>query len=518
MALRKHRYAKDPLVNRSLRHSLQDATAYSVMAGAGETYFSAFGLFLKATTQQIGVLATLPPLLGSLMQLLSAWIGQRTRRRMPVILTGVCLQACTWVPIMLLPMLFPQNAVYLLIGAVIVYYAGANLAAPLWSSLMGELVPERRRGRYFARRTRIASLVTFVALTGAGLVLHLSKQAGATALGYLIIFSLAAVARLVSVYHIGSMHEPERPAPPRGEPLLKAGWAGRVRRSGLVYFSSFVALMQCAVAISAPFFTVYMLRDLQFTYLQFMANTAAAVLTQYLTLTTWGRLSDAFGNRLILVITGSVIPLLPALWLVSSDFRYLLLVQVLGGVGWAGFSLSSGNFLYDLIPSTKRAPYLALHNVVVAVGVFLGAMLGGLLAVALPRELALGGMHLHWIFPLQGVFVVSTVARLLVAGVFLHGLREVRTVRVMSVRQLVFRVARFNALQGLFFDVVTGFRRKPDAASPIPDSEIDAAGSAACSSRQAQQSRVLSLHGVQVFPSGKTLIGPRGVPDTAPLP
>lgn len=71
------RYSKDPQVDRTLRHSVRDGVAYSVMAGGGETYFSAFALFPKATAPQVGLLATLPPLLGSLAQLLAVWLGGR---------------------------------------------------------------------------------------------------------------------------------------------------------------------------------------------------------------------------------------------------------------------------------------------------------------------------------------------------------------------------------------------------------------------------------------------------------
>ena len=47
------RYSKDPRTEQSLRHSVRDGVAYSVMAGAGEHYLSAYALFLKATTAQI---------------------------------------------------------------------------------------------------------------------------------------------------------------------------------------------------------------------------------------------------------------------------------------------------------------------------------------------------------------------------------------------------------------------------------------------------------------------------------
>jgi len=111
------------------------------------------------------------------------------------------------------------------------------------------------------------------------------------------------------------------------------------------------------------------------------------------------------------------------------------------------------------VPSPKRTNYLAFHNVVLGVGVFLGAMLGGFLGAWMPREFSVAGHSFTLISTLQGVFLISTVVRLVMALAFLPKLREVRSVRPMSVRGLVFRVTRFNALSGLIFDVVTLFRR-----------------------------------------------------------
>ena len=122
------------------------------MTGAGETYFSAFAVLLKATPGQIGLLAALPQLVASLAQLFSAWLGQRLQRRMPIILFGASLQCFSWVPLILLPLLYPDYAVIALIAAVMLYYFGSNMAVPQWSSLMGDLVHKRRRGR--GARTR----------------------------------------------------------------------------------------------------------------------------------------------------------------------------------------------------------------------------------------------------------------------------------------------------------------------------------------------------------------------------
>src|SRR5690606_30784608 len=130
---------------------------------------------------------------------------------------------------------------------------------------------------------------------------------------------------------------------------------------------------------------------------------------------TWGRLSDAFGNRLVLLLTGGLVPLLPALWLVSDRFAYVLLLQALGGLAWAGFGLAATNYLYDLVPPARRPAYWASHNVLNSAGAFGGAMLGGYLSARMPHIITVLGEKLHLSSGLWAVLLVSTVLRGFVA-------------------------------------------------------------------------------------------------------
>jgi MFS family permease len=446
-------YSRDQATERSLRHSLKDAAAFATMIGIGETYLSAFALFLKASTPQIGLLASLPPLLASLVQLLSAWLGRLTGRRKTIVVTGASVQALAWLPLFWLPALFPHYAVPLLIASVVVYQAGAHLATPQWGSLMGDIVPTRRRGRFFALRTRIVSAMTFLSLAVGGLILHLASSKGDTLQGFAVLFSIAMLARLVSVYQLSRMHDPPGHVAAMEVPVSRDWWR-RLRQSNFVRFSVFFALMQFSVAIASPFFTVYMLRDLRFSYLLFMANTGTAIFAQFLTLNQWGRISDVFGNRRILAATAVVIPLLPLLWTISTKFWYLLIVQAVSGLSWAGFTLSASNFLYDLISRDKRATYLATHNILASTGIFCGALLGGYLGTILPTHFEFGGISARWFSPLLGVFVISTIVRATIVIALVPRIREVRNVRPISFADLIFRVTRVNALAGMFFDIV----------------------------------------------------------------
>jgi MFS family permease len=230
----------------------------------------------------------------------------------------------------------------------------------------------------------------------------------------------------------------------------------------------FFALMQFAVAIASPFFAVYMLRDLHFSYVQFMGNTGMSIFAQFLTLNQWGRISDVFGNRRILSATGILVPMMPLLWIVSSNYWYLLMAQAVSGLVWAGFSLSASNFLYDLIAKDKRATYLATHNVLAATGIFVGAMLGGYLGMKLPARVDLFGVSWVWLSPLIGVFAISTAFRAIVVAVLLPRIREVRRVRPISFQDVIFRVTRVNVLAGVFFDLI-GPKPKSSGGSTKPD-------------------------------------------------
>lgn len=432
-------YSADPRVEQSLRHSVRDGVAYSTMAGAGESFFAAYALFLKASAAHVSLLAALPSLLGSLSQLVSAWAGRYLVRRKTLMVAGVAIQLASWLPIIWLPYFFPQHALAILIGAVAVYYAGFHLASPMWSSLMGDLVPETRRGRFFARRTRLMSITSFAAMLAAGGLLHYFEIAGETRLGFMLVFTIAALARGYSLYQLTRMHEPVHHREGFALPPL-AKLLPRMRHSAFARFSIFFALFNLGVAITSPLFAVYMLRDLGFSYLEYTLSTGVSVMLQFLTLGMWGRITDSFGNRVVLVAMGTVIPVLPALWLVSGSFGYILLLQMAGGLCWAGFSLAAGNYLYDTVVPEKRAAYLAVHNVLSNGGIFLGALLGGFLASVLPAGFTLAGHAWQWTSSLWAVMLLSSLARGAVAALFLPGITEVRRVRPLGALGVLSRI------------------------------------------------------------------------------
>ena len=453
-------HAPDRERDKALKHSVRDGAAYSVMTGAGESYLSAYAIHLRFTEPQIATLASIPPLIGAIAQLFSTWLHRRWRiGRGRIILAGALTQAVSWLPIMLVPLLWPEDQVAALIFWVVAYQVCGNIISPHWPSLMRHLVPEKERGRYFSRRTRVTTLVGFTALIAAGGVLEGFRTHSDALYGFLLLFALAAVARMISGYYLSRL--PDRS--PRGDdiqygtlPLIPV-WQASIRRSPYARFLFYYAGMCFATAVAAPFFAVHMLRDLQFTYIEFMAITAASVLVQFLTLNGWGRVSDAFGNRLILAITGWMVPFVPLLWVFSNNFLYLLAIQALSGLAWGGFALSAGSFFYDLSGDADMAAPITTANVTNALAAFAGAQLGAAAVLWMP-DWAHSDQAWSFEYPLFGVFLLSFATRLAVAVVFVPVLKEVRQVRRASPRRVIFRFTRFSVFSGVGFDIASVWR------------------------------------------------------------
>ncbi len=191
--------------SKSLSYAVKDGVYFSIMSGIGEIYISPFAIFLKASNSQIGFLASIPPLLGAFVQLLSINILNKIRNRMTVILTGVISQALAWIPILLLPFLFRPYAPYLLILSVTAYFAAGNFGTPPWTSLMGDIVPEKTRSTYFGYRNKIMSIFSLGALGLGGLILYLTEKSGNPWAGFSFLFSAAMISRLLSAYSLSKI-------------------------------------------------------------------------------------------------------------------------------------------------------------------------------------------------------------------------------------------------------------------------------------------------------------------------
>lgn len=431
--------AKQSTDEQGLRYGLRDGACQAITQGSGEQYLSAFALLLQASPFQLSVLSALPQLIGTGAQLVSVKLLQWFPDRKALILAGTVGQALVWVPIVLLPLLFPQWGVWLVVGGAAAYFACAHFTAPAWNSLITDWIDQHKRGAYFARRAQIIAGLSFFALCGAGWMLSLWQDSTAAWWGFVLIFALAGSARILSALALS----PVQDLHPTAHREALQGFRSFFRQSATKDFRRFLlfsCLMHASVLIAGPFFVLYMLQELHLSYLGYGGWLATGLLGQLLTLQAWGQFGDRFGNKALLSITGFTVPFLPMLYLVSTNLGFLLAVNFFGGVIWAGLALGLQNYVFDSVRSEDRAKAIALYSTVNAVGWSVGALIGSWMVAHLPSRIAWGGFTLQPVSNLPFVFFLSGVFRLLVSSSLLGTFAEARQVARVSRQQLLWEL------------------------------------------------------------------------------
>src|SRR5437879_12206427 len=237
------------------------------MVGGGENYLSAFALLLHASACPICPLSALPQIVGTWVQLLSVKVRNRFHHRKALIVVGAAGQAVVWLPLLVLPLAFPEHAPWLLIACAVAYVAMGHFAIPAWNSLITDLVDPDQRGAYFGHRARLMTVTSFFALCGAGLVLHAAEAWEKPWAGFVIIFLLAAAARGVSTSYLARIDESTESVTREAEFRLLA-FLRRERGSDFPRFLVFSGLMHVRGLVAGPSFLAYPPQYSTFTYPQ----------------------------------------------------------------------------------------------------------------------------------------------------------------------------------------------------------------------------------------------------------
>jgi len=148
----------------SLKNSIKEGAAYSVMNGFGKEYLSTFAVFLKASSMHLAFLNSFPTLMSSIFQLFGAKITEYTGERLKIILHAVLLQAIIWLPLFFLPLFFKEHSLLIIIIFATLINMLEAVFAPAWNSLMGDIVRPDERGVYFGRRNKICGAISFVSV------------------------------------------------------------------------------------------------------------------------------------------------------------------------------------------------------------------------------------------------------------------------------------------------------------------------------------------------------------------
>ena len=380
------------VLKRDLRLSIGDGSAYGVMIGAGETYLQAFVLAIGMGEVFAALIATLPQLIGSLLQLMSPRGVRILGSHKWWVVGCAALQALCFLPLIAAAWFGHISQAAVLIVASF-YWATSLGTGPAWNTWQGTIIPRDIRAKFFARRAILCQITTLGGFLIGGFALRSGKLSGNEVPIFAILFGVAMVCRMISTLCLSLQSEPF-PIPPEMRFLSLGEQWHRFSRGASGRLLIFAVGMQVGVFIAGPFFVPYMLKELDFEYHHYALLIGASFVAKFVSLRWWGRLAHRTGaHRLLWIGSLGLVPLAGG-WAISSNYTWLLILQLVAGAAWGAYELALVLLFFETIPESERTSLLTLYNVANSIALALGSLIGAVIL----NGLGISATSYLWVF------------------------------------------------------------------------------------------------------------------------
>lgn len=339
-------------------------------------------LFLGTNDFQIGLLGALPFAL-QFFQIVSAIIIQRIGgRRVFVSITSILARSVfiilALVP--LLPFLSLEQKILILFYILLFYNINAIMSGNAWTSWVSDLFPEKIRGTYFGFRNGIFSIIRIIAVFGAGLLLDHFIHNGMEGIGYSTIIMIGGTAGTIGALFF--WRHPERVGNFTDSINIVKLTLTPLKNKYFVRILTFFFFWNVSVGISAPFFSVHMIRNLHLSFSEIALFQIITASMAFFSSKIWGKFIDKFGSKSVLLSNAVVICLIPIIWIFpTKEFTWPVYIDpFISGICWTGFNLAAFTFPIDASPKDLRGFYIAMFGIFVGLGYLISSIIGGILA------------------------------------------------------------------------------------------------------------------------------------------
>jgi MFS family permease len=405
---------------KALKTSMVEGSMQSVALNMGGVFSTPYMLALGGNSFHVGLMSAASGLFSPLGQLKGSRLMEKYSRKR-LLRFSKFITFLLYLPLIGLAYLFLKGMLIdylpyslILIWAVVLQYFW-GIGHVSWFSWMGDIVPPKFRGKYFAKRNRVTGVVGLVAFLISAFILDIFKTKGFVLLGFTVLFSTSLIFRALSNYYTGKIFNPKFRVK-KGYYFSFKDFVKRYDNFGK--FAFFQAFFFFAIMLSAPFFAFHMLEDLGFSYLTFTAISVSSIVFYLLFTPLAGKFSDKYGNVKLLYVAAFLFPLIPIMWIfIQKPILLILIPGLFSGMANAAYILATTNFVYDSVAPQKRGLCSAYTTLLVGFGTVGGSFIGGLLIQYL---------NISFIRPIYFVFGLSALLIIMASLFFLPQLKDER--------------------------------------------------------------------------------------------
>ena len=369
---------------------------------------------LTDSTIAIGLIPAIFSLSFLLPQLFVANHAERLERKLPFVLLGSGVLQRLPYPLIGLALLFfaveaPEVALVLFFVGIGIAAFGGGIVTPAWFTMIGKVIPVRRRGIFFGLADGGGMLMGIVGAYFVGRIL----DSVAYPRNFTLLFLLAGVPLVISWVWLALTREPASDTVKEAVPLRHyfRQLPGVLRQH--VNYRRFIIgyIMLQLSMMSVSFFIIFGNLRYELSGADIGALNAVFFGTQALMRLVFGWMGDRWGHKRNLVIAASGMALAAIFVLSSSSFAGLILAYVCLACAIASDGVSHLNIVLEFAAPADQPTYIGLTNTLVAPVTFIGPVLAGAIAAT---------------FDISILFVVAMVCGVIGAALLVFWVREPR--------------------------------------------------------------------------------------------
>lgn len=368
---------------------------YGMLSGVSSTFVSIFALRLGASNFLIGLLTSLPALMNVIFQIPAARLVERESDKKKILLVSGFLMRLPALLIALVPLLTARIQARAVVYITALGMIPTAVSTVSFTAMLAEVVAPQDRARVVSLRNAFLSATAMAIVLLAGKALDILPFP----VGYQLIFLLAFLASMVSLYYLGRVVIPEtgRVQQVKVQPSQMLGTRHLLQlilaQRDYVRFTLGAFLYHWGLYFPIPLYAIYRVRTLQISDgwigALAMLESGVTIVSYY----AWGRFAQRQGSRLVLLLGLLGVCFYPIGTALSRSVTPLLLVSFIAGVAAPAFNLGLFNGLLEVVPGERRATYIAIFNTMMNIPAFIAPILGTTVAgwVGIRTALWVGG-------------------------------------------------------------------------------------------------------------------------------
>lgn len=380
--------SKDSVREQNLRHNfivnILDGAFFGFALGFA-SFVTVIPLFISTLTDSailIGLIPAIHIVGWQLPQIFTAQKVSRLRIIKPMVLFMTIQERLPFLGLAIVAWFVPQLqstvALVLAFGLLVWQGLGGGLTATAWQSMIGKIVPGRRRGFFFGVQSAAANLLASLSAIFAGFLLERLNSP----VDFALCFLFAGLSMMISLVFLGMTREWES----KSNQIVKQGrayWSGLITllktNTNFRWFVVVRMLSQFATMAFA-FYTVYAVRDYGMNESTVGVMTGILMAVQIAANPLMGWLGDHWSHRSVmgLGVLACALSALIAWWAPAVAWFYL--VFILAGIANVGVWTLAITMTLEFGREEEMPTYVGLANTLVAPSALLAPLFGGWLA------------------------------------------------------------------------------------------------------------------------------------------